>query len=441
VRFATQPPVNPTHVCALPEGHALSSDSTIHPLPSYLTDGARLWRRLDQLSAIGATAAGGVTRPALSENEIAARRLVLDWARAAGFTAVADAAGNLFFRLEGALPDATPVLTGSYLDSQPNGGRYSGSYGALAALEAMTAIATLGRAPQRSIVTALWMNGEGSRFCPGYMGSGAFAGTRPLDQSLATRDPDGVTVADALARHHAAMSDVPRIAVGFPCAAYLETHLEQGPMLDDSGRQIGVVTGLQGVRRFRIRVEGEAAHAGSMPRQRRRDALSAAVRIISALEDFYAAPDITFTVGQLSVAPNAPSVVPRETQFSIDIRHRDTAVLARLGDAIRLICESEKGPCDITMTEVASSPSLDLDPGLQRLADDCARRLGLTTLPLVSQGGHDAASLADHCPCGIIFIPCRGGVSHSAAESIDPGSAYNGAKVLADVLWTLSNRS
>ena len=408
--------------------------------PSQLVNGARLWRRLGELACFGATATGGVRRPALSPAEIAARRQVLAWALDAGLTAASDPAGNLFFRLEGSRPHDAPVLTGSYLDSQPDGGRFSGSYGMLAALEALAAIAALGRPPGRPIVAAAWMNGEGARFSPGYTGSAAFAGLQSMTDILTIRDQAGVTVAQALADWRAASCDVPRIALGFPCAAYLETHLEQGPALYDSGRQIGIVTGMQGVRRFQIRVEGEAAHASSAPKHKRRDALSAAVRIISALEDFYAAPDVTFTVGQLSIEPNAPSVVPRECRFSVDIRHQDDTVLARLGDAIKLICASERQPCAVTLSEISASTSLIFDPALQTLTAACAQRLGLTSMPLLSLGGHDAKSLLAHCPGGIVFIPCHGGVSHSEAETIDPESARNGAMLLADALWELSIR-
>jgi beta-ureidopropionase / N-carbamoyl-L-amino-acid hydrolase len=243
-----------------------------------------------------------------------------------------------------------------------------------------------------------------------------------------------------LAQLDTAFPDVPRIPLGFACAAYLETHLEQGPLLDDGGCQIGIVTGMQGVRRFRVTVQGEAAHAGAMPRNRRRDALSATMRIIAALENFYAAPDVAFTVGQLSVEPNAPSIVPRQTTFSIDIRHRSDVVLARLGDAIKLICESETRPCSASVSEISASPSILFDGGVRQLTLGSAQRLGLSTMELVSMGGHDAMTVAGHCPSGIIFIPCQGGVSHSEAEAITAASALNGTRVLTDALWDLSNR-
>lgn len=412
-----------------------------HPLsPSIDVNGARLWRRLGDLARHGATPDGGVHRLALSRSEIAARRQLVAWGLDAGLTVSSDPAGNLFLRLAGSQNDAEPVLTGSYLDSQPNGGRYSGSYGMLAALEALAAIAATGATPRRPIVAAAWMNGEGVRFRPGYLGSAAFTGQLPLSQVLETRDRNGARVADALEGWRAATPDILRIALGFAVAAYLEVHLEQGPELEDRQRQIGVVSAMQGVRRYLVRVEGEAAHAGGMPRGRRRDALSAAVRIIAALETLYAAPDVTFTVGQLSVEPNAPSVVPHTATFSVDVRHGDTTVLARLGDAIRLVCESKKGPCSFSMLDVAATPSVAFHPHIQAACQNAAQRLNLSTLALVSQGGHDAQNFVGVCPSGILFIPCHRGISHSAAERIDADSALNGARVLAEVLWELSTK-
>ena len=411
------------------------SDPDTIGYPSGRVNGERLWQRMAELATIGATPLGGVHRPALSEAETAARLRIIDWSTQIGLVTFADPIGNLFLRLAGTSDGAEPVLTGSYLDTQPNGGKYSGSFGMLAALEAIAAIAKMNRRPARPIIAVAWMNGEGTRFNPGYMGSEVFAGRRSLTQTLKICDAAGKSVADALRDWQTAVPELPQAALGFPCAAYVETHLEQGPVLEENRRQIGIVTALQGVRRFQVRVIGEAAHAGTMPRRQRRDALSATVRIIGALENFCAAPDVLFTVSQLSVEPNAPSVVPSATTFSVDIRHQDDAVLARLGDTIRLICESEKGPCDFTMTENMSNPSTTFHDEIQSAVATAARRLNLSAMPLVSLGGHDAKSLARHCPSGIIFIPCRNGLSHNEAESIAPEAATAGAKVLADVLW------
>ena len=213
-------------------------------------DGARLWQRLAALAKHGATAQGGVHRLALSEAEFAARRQLMAWGLEAGLGLSSDPAGNLFLRLAGAADDAAPVLTGSYLDSQPDGGRYSGAYGMVAALEALAAIAATGAKPRRPIVAAAWMNGEGVRFRPGYMGSAVFAGREQLSQFLEIQDQDGVSVAEGLAAWRAAAPELSHDTPRFPAAAYLEAHLEQGPQLDERARQIGIVTAMQGMRRY-----------------------------------------------------------------------------------------------------------------------------------------------------------------------------------------------
>ena len=407
-------------------------------LPSRQLDRARLWRRLQELALIGATPEGGVDRPALSASEAAARRQVIAWAREFGATALADPAGNLFLKLEGSEPALPPILTGAYLDSQPGGGKFSGAYGMLAAIEALAAIAAQGKRHRRTLIAVAWMNGEGSRFSPGYTGSEAFAGLRPVAELRSAKDDTGENLGEALKTMLVAQGDLPAIPLGFATAAYVETHLEQDATLEQNNMQIGVVTGVQGVRRFQLRVTGEAAHIGTTPRQNRRDALHSTVKIIAALEQFFAAPDVGFTVSQLRIEPNAPSIVPRETQFSVDIRHRDNTQLTRLGDTVRLICESEKGVCQFAMEELASTPAIDFAADIPARISHAASRLGLALMPLPSLGGHDAQSLTWLCPSGIIFIPCREGVSHNESESIEPDQAAAGAQVLADVLWDLA---
>ena len=421
----------------------LPSDSDLPPnhLPSRFVDAARLWLRLQDLARHGATPAGGVNRPAYSVPEQAARRAVIGWAQQAGLAVSGDPAGNLFFKLDGLDPAAAPVLTGSYLDTQPNGGKYAGSFGALAALQALEAIQALGRKPRSPVIAAIWANGEGSRFSPGYTGSEAFTGQLSLAAALSARDASGQLCRDAAARTLAVEGDVPKIAVGFACSAYIEAHLEQGPVLEQNNCQIGVVTAMQGVRNCQVRVFGEAAHAGTTHRRHRRDALKAAIRIITALDDFHSAPDIGFAVGQLLVEPNAPSIIPRQVTFVVDIRHRDSAVLRRLGDTVRLICESEKGPCSFEIHPLTHKPALTFTSIVPARIERAASNLALSQMPMISLAGHDARSLARHCPVGIIFIPCRGGISHSEAEAIEPDHATAGARVLADALWDLANQA
>ncbi|MCZ7659485.1 MAG: hydantoinase/carbamoylase family amidase [Xanthobacteraceae bacterium] len=298
------------------------------------------------LARFGALANGGVNRQALSEEEIAARAELVRWGRAIGLAPFTDAAGNLFLRLEGRDPSLPPVLVGSHIDSQPSGGKFDGVFGVLAALEVQEAFLASGRTPLRAIETVAWMNEEGSRFAPGMMGSALYAGARQVAEVLAVRDAAGESVETALKALLARDVDVPQRALGRPAAAFLEAHIEQGPVLELEGKTVGVVTGIQGKRTFRVTVTGEENHAGTAPRSVRRDALLAAAAMIGALDAAMRdAEDVTrFTVGRLEVTPNAPSVVPAKAVFSIDLRHPDAGTLQRLGDRIAEICRAQAGP-------------------------------------------------------------------------------------------------
>ncbi len=393
-----------------------------------------------QLAEIGATAAGGVNRQALSREEIAARQVLIVWAREVGLKVRHDRVANLFLGLEGRVPDAAPVLSGSHIDSQPTGGKFDGAFGVLAALEAVTVLAEQNMRPRRSIDVVAWMNEEGSRFSPGMMGSEAFVGQRQLDDILDVADADGVVVRDEVARVLAADAGVASGPLGFEAHAFVEAHIEQGPILEREDLSIGVVTGMQGSRRFRITVTGEAAHAGTTPRAERKDAVLAAARMINALDKLMAEPaDLMFTVGLVRVSPNAPSVVPAEAYFSIDLRHPDNAVLTGLGDAIADCCARESGPCALVVREIASTPSLEFPAAIRQRVSDAAQRLGIGWREVYSAAGHDARQLHYRCDSGMIFVPCRAGISHNEAEWVEPEHLTAGTRVLTDVLWDLAN--
>ena len=209
-------------------------------------DQDRLWSRHMTLAEFGATAAGGVNRQALSAHEIAAREQLVAWGRTIGLTPFSDDIGNLFLRYPGTEPDLPPVLTGSHIDSQPTGGKFDGAYGVLAGLEAVEAMYRAGFQPRRSVEVVAWNNEEGSRFAPGMMGSALFRGQRRLEDMLAVRDAEGISVADALARVRAAETDIALRPTGFAVAAFVEAHIEQGPILEMQNCTVGVVTGIQG---------------------------------------------------------------------------------------------------------------------------------------------------------------------------------------------------
>lgn len=411
------------------------------PRLSDLVDGDRLWARLMALAAFGARPDGGVDRPALSATEAQARAQIIAWGRAIGLKPYTDQAANLFLRLEGRDPALPPVLAGSHIDSQPTGGKFDGVYGVLAALEAAEAVVKRGEVPARAIEVVAWTNEEGSRFAPGMTGSDLFTGTKTLDDVRAIQDADGVNVGEAIDAILAADDDVPVRPFGLPLAAYVEPHIEQASKLEQAGIPVGIVSGIQGTRRYRVTVKGEAAHAGTALRRDRRDALMAAVRMIAAMDDAALDPDDTLlTVGLMQVTPNAPSVVPEAVVFSIDLRHPDNAVVDRMDAAIRQIVEEHKGPCTAQLRQIQHSPSLTFPPAMRSVLTEAAHTLGIPCMDVYSAAGHDARQLHYVCPTGMIFVPCRDGISHNPAEWAEPDHLTAGTKVLADTVWTLATQ-
>lgn len=408
--------------------------------PSDFVDGARLWDRHMTLACFGARGDGGVDRPALSLVEAEARAQVVAWGRELGLRPFTDAVANLFLRYDGRNPSLPPVLVGSHIDSQPTGGKFDGVYGVLAGLEAVQAIVSRGEQPLRSIEVVAWTNEEGSRFAPGMTGSEAFTGKKALEELLSIRDAAGVSIQEAAQAIFARDEDVPHRDLGFPVAAFLEAHIEQGPLLEKAGIPVGVVTGIQGTRRYRVRVRGEAAHAGTALRVERKDALMAAVRMIAAIDREALEPaDTMLTVGLFEVSPNAPSVVPSEVLFSIDLRHPQDAVVDRIDQAIRRLVDAEKGPCQAELKQIAHAPSLTFSADVRTAITRAANRIGISNMEIYSAAGHDARQLHYVCPTGMIFVPCREGISHNPAEWAEPEHLMAGARVLADAVWDLAN--
>ena len=337
-------------------------------------DQERLWRRHMAMAEIGAIAGDGVNRQALSAEDMRARALLLEWAGARGWQAAVDPIANLFVRRPGRDAAAAPVLAGSHMDSQPTGGRFDGIFGVLAALEALEALEAAGIATARPIDLVAWTNEEGGRFAPGAMGSAVFAGAMELAGCLEVTDAAGVRFADALDATLAATPGLPRRPLGFEVAAYLEPHIEQGPQLEATGHQIGVVSGIQGARWYVVEVTGEPAHAGTAPLRGRKDALRAAVGMIAALQELMHDPDdrLRFTVGRLQVEPNSPNTVPARVSFSIDFRHPEAAVLDARGARIEAVCRAAAGPCAVSRPRDLQPAALRVPAGHRRR--DRARR-------------------------------------------------------------------
>jgi beta-ureidopropionase / N-carbamoyl-L-amino-acid hydrolase len=401
----------------------------------------RLWDRLMALAQFGALARGGVNRQALCDEEIPARAQLVQWGNEIGLEASTDEVANLFLRYPGTDSGLPPVMVGSHLDSQPTGGKFDGPLGVLAGLESVEAIIAHGVRPRRSIDVVSWMNEEGSRFAPGMMGSAVYAGARKLQDILGVRDRNGVSVETELHKVLGAEPHLPRRSLGGRPAAFLEMHIEQGTIVETAGKTVGVVTGMQGKRTYRVQVDGEENHAGTSARSVRRDALVAAVSIVRALQDaMWDADDIVrFTIGMFTVTPNAPSVVPGRVIFSLDLRHPDAATLRKLGDAIPEICAKARGRCEVSVKELLHDPPLEFPIPIRDTIRSAATTLGVPWMDILSFAGHDSRYLHYICPTAMIFIPCKDGISHNEAESIREQDALDGTRVLAEAVFALAN--
>jgi N-carbamoyl-L-amino-acid hydrolase len=402
-------------------------------------DEARQWGRLMALARIGAIPGDGVNRQALTDLDRAARRLIIGWAEAAGAQVSVDAAANLWLRKEGSDPAAAPLLTGSHMDSQPEGGRFDGIYGVVAGLEVLSALHDSGLVLERPLEVVAWTNEEGSRFAPGCMGSMAWSGRRPLTAFTEIADAEGVRFGDALAEHLAAEIDLPRRPLGGQPHAYIEAHIEQGPRLEAEGLDIGVVTGIQGSRWFAVTITGASAHAGTTPVSLRRDALQAAVRAINALNGLTADPSdrLRFTIGSLTVEPGSSNSVAGRVRFTIDLRHPDGAVLTARGDAIEDTVRRAVGPAaEVVVAETFNAPPLDFDPAVIATISAAAQTLGLRWTPMPSGAFHDAQLVANVAPTAMIFVPSHNGISHNPAEFTTAPQLAAGTRVLAAALAT-----
>lgn len=401
----------------------------------------RLWCRLEQLGRIGATPAGGVHRLPLSTEDGLARRQILQWAAARRFACSIDDIGNIFIRRAGLDADAPPVASGSHVDSQPNGGRFDGAYGVLAALEALEAIDDSGVATRRPIEVVIWTAEEGgARYEQGCMGSQVYGNPSKLPRMLALKDSSGESVGQCLVRLKSELPPLEQRSLEQPIFAYIEAHIEQGPVLEEAGKSIGIVTGIQGCRYFQIDVVGEAAHAGTTPRSRRRDALLSACSIVKGLEKlFHDTNDVCrFTVGSFEVQPNAAMVVPERVKFTIDFRHTQESIIQELGDRVADVCEGNAGRCKVTVTETRRASPTEFTGLVTEKLASVAVQHGIAYMRIPSGAGHDARYVAERCPSGMIFIPCLRGISHSPDESVTSEDAAWGARITADALVSLS---
>lgn len=403
----------------------------------------RLWRMHEEMAAFGAIPGPGVNRQAFSAEDIAARKTLLTWLKPYGYEIFVDDIANLFIRRPGRNPDLPPVVTGSHMDSQPRGGRFDGIYGVLAGLEVLFALEDAGLETDHPLEVVAWSNEEGGRFAPGAMGSTVYSGARNLEDLITIEDGDGIVLRDALAATLAATPAATPRCFGSPIAAYIETHIEQGPLLEQENTTIGVVTGIQGTRWFSVDVRGESAHAGTTPLAARRDAFQAAIKLINELNALVAREpdDLRFTIGRFDVLPNTPNSVAEQVSFSIDIRHPDAALVKRLGGTILSLCFGERDGCQISIVENFNRPPCAFDPEIVTAVEAVAQRLGESHRRLASGAFHDALFMNDICPTGMIFVPCEHGISHNPAENADPADLAAGTRVLLGSMVLLARQS
>jgi N-carbamoyl-L-amino-acid hydrolase len=405
-------------------------------------DGKRLWDSLMAMAEIGATPKGGVRRLTLTEVDQRGRARFTEWCEALGLTLRVDAIGNMFARREGRDPSRLPVLFGSHLDSQPSGGKFDGALGVIAGLEVMRTLHDLNITTEAPLELINWTDEEGSRFGHSLMGSGTWAGVFPLAKTYALTDPEGITVAQAL---DGIGARGPHKAERFPADAYFELHIEQGPILEREGKQIGIVTGAQAQVWWDARVIGQDAHAGTTPPSTRKDALVCTARIIDLVDRMMRArgEDGRGTVGQLAVLPNSRNVVPGETRFSVEFRHPDTAEMERLAAQFPREAGFIARDCgvELELTELFRLPLQPFDPGCVDLVRQAAAKLGYATREIVSGAGHDAVYVSRSIPTAMIFTPCKDGLSHNEAESILPEEAEAGGQVLFEAVLARANRA
>ncbi|MDA8077089.1 MAG: Zn-dependent hydrolase [Actinomycetota bacterium] len=401
-------------------------------------DAARLLSRLEELGRIGSTGDGGCARLALSDEDREGRDLVVTWMRDLGLDVQVDAIGNVVARREGREP-GPPVMCGSHIDTVATGGRYDGNLGVLAGLEVLETLATHDVVPRRAMAVAFFTDEEGARFAPDMLGSLVYAGGMTVEEAYDLVSIDGARLGDELARI-GYLGSLP--CPGLVPHAYVELHIEQGPVLERHDEVIGAVTGVQGISWQEVRFGGQFNHAGTTPMAYRRDAGLAAASVAVAARSI--ARELggyqVATVGKLDLHPDLVNVVAGQASLTVDLRNTDGDVLAeaerRMSEEIDRIASEEQ--VTVERRQLARFDPVRFDDRIVGLVEETARAHGHPVRRLPSGAGHDAQMLARLCPSGMIFVPSAGGISHNPAEHTSPEHIEAGANVLLDVLLTLA---
>ena len=391
----------------------------------------RLWQSLDDMAQIGPGVSGGCNRQTLTPEDAEGRALFQRWCESAGCSMALDQMGTMYAVRAGLEPDALPVCIGSHLDTQPTGGRYDGVLGVLAGLEIVRTLNDLNIQTRRPLLIVNWTNEEGARFAPAMMASGVYAGIHSLDWAYQQTDQEGIRFADALK----AIGYVGEEPVGKrQMHAYFELHIEQGPILEQESKDIGVVTHGQGLKWLQVELTGKGSHTGSTPMALRRNAGLGMARITQVVDDiaWRYAPHAVGAVGHCVLYPNSRNVIPQRAEFTVDFRHPEKAVLEEMEQALSAAVS------DIA-TELGLQSSIHQSGGFDPVTFDetcvdrvrnAAKLLGYSYRDIISGAGHDACWLTHTTPSAMVMCPCEDGLSHNEAESILPEWAEAGANVL-----------
>jgi beta-ureidopropionase / N-carbamoyl-L-amino-acid hydrolase len=409
-------------------------------IPNLSIDPQHLWDMLMQTARFGGTPKGGIKRLTVSDED----KLVRDWFKAQcealGCTVYVDEVGNMFAVRPGKDNTMLPIAMGSHLDTQPTGGKFDGVLGVLGALEAMKTLHRAGYETNAPVAIINWTNEEGSRFAPAMLCSGVYAGVFTPEFAWSREDRNGITLGDELVRIGYKGDEK---AGDRKFQAMFELHIEQGPILEDTGTMIGVVEGVQGMRWYEVNVTGQDAHTGATPMYLRKNALLGSARMIDRIDAIgHAYKDAVATVGLIENKPNSRNVIPGEVFFTVDLRHPDDATLDKMEEDFRSALAEVMPALKLTYEEkrIWSSPAVKFDPTLIECVKNGASKSGQSMRPMVSGAGHDAAYTNRKMPTTMIFVPCAGGISHNEAESTSLEECAAGAQVLLNAVLEYDSR-
>lgn len=394
-------------------------------------NGQRLWQSLMAMAEIGATAKGGCNRQALTDEDKQGRDLFVSWCTKAGCTIRVDQMGNIFARRAGKNNDIPPVIAGSHLDTQPTGGKFDGVYGVLSGLEVIRSLNDAGIETDSPIEAVCWTNEEGARFSPAMIGSGVWAGEFDLDYAHSRSNKEGRSIVEELKRiGYIGNEDCKATNI----TAAFEVHIEQGPILENEKLQIGVLTGVQGMRWYDLIIEGQPCHAGPTPMEVRRDPFMGLHRILAGLyklAEAYA-PWARVTFGDIKAEPGSRNTVPEKLTVAVDMRHPDQKVLEAMDKAMREIVKHE---CDSLklggmIKDEWISPPIKFDNKCVNAVQQAVDLLGYSHMQMVSGAGHDSVYVSRVAPTSMIFVPCEKGLSHNEAENARLEDLEAGCNVL-----------